>query len=367
MIEKFISLCKKIEILFSYNQNASETTLQVCPEQMSCDTTTDCPICMEVVHSTVNCVITECGHTFHTRCLLTNIVHNGFGCPYCRTEMVPEELLQGDDEEDDEMDESFIEEDEDEEGREEDRHNWLTAPLNDGGVTIRRGQMNRLMMYERSHSTMRLMFARLEDDAEAEPEDVDFEDYSTIASDNYSFDEEDFTESESDSDAESETDSEYVGGVVDEVAEEAARAMANHLPSVSHITYSLERAEYGVDDFVRILLHNEYPQYSSIIESRRAQSTHRTVTRLIGRLISRFQERIHHPTSQDNTIETSISELNDRQTSIEQNIEQLRTMIRQVRDPEPQDDENEEYADDEPVVWDETQIRTHAQVGIDLD
>lgn len=344
---------------------------------MSCDTTTtDCPICMDAVQTNINCVITECGHTFHTRCLLTNIVHNGFGCPYCRTEMVPEELLQGDDEEDDEMDEAFVvEDDEDEEGREEDRQNWLTAPL-DNNVTIRRARMNQLRMYERAHSTMRLMFTRLEDNEDAEPEDVEFEDYSTIASDNYSFDEEDdedYTGSESGSDTESDSgsdsDSESESpAVVDEVAEEAARAMANHLPSVGNITYSLERAEYGVDDFVRILLHNEFPQYSSIIESRRAQSTHRTLTRLIGRLISRYQDRYHPPPGYVvNRIDASISELVARQTSIEQGIEELDSVLRQVRDSEPQDDDDEDEEDDEPVVWDETHIRTHTQVGIDLD
>lgn len=356
-----------MKYFFSCDQNASETTLRVCPEQMSCDTTTDCPICMDAVQTNINCVITECGHTFHTRCLLTNIVHNGFGCPYCRTEMVPEELLQGGEDEEDDEDEAFIvEDDEDEEGREEDRQNWLTAPLNDGGVTIRRARMNQLRMYERAHSTMRLMFARLEDNEDAEPEDVDFEDYSTIASDNYSFDEELYTESESGSDTESESgsdsDSESESpAVVDEVAEEAARAMANHLPSVGNITYSLERAEYGVDDFVRILLHNEFPRYSSIIESRRAQSTHRTLTRLIGRLISRYQDRYHPPPGYVvNRIDASISEVVARQTSIEQGIEELDSVLRQVRDSEPQDD-------DEPVVWDETHIRTHTQVGIDLD
>jgi hypothetical protein len=32
-------------------------------------------------------VTTECGHTFHCRCLLTNAAHNGFGCPFCRAEL----------------------------------------------------------------------------------------------------------------------------------------------------------------------------------------------------------------------------------------------------------------------------------------
>lgn len=57
---------------------------------MSC--TKECPICMDDIME-VNYVITECGHTFHTSCLMKNAAHNGFGCPYCRTVMaeVPEE------------------------------------------------------------------------------------------------------------------------------------------------------------------------------------------------------------------------------------------------------------------------------------
>lgn len=54
----------------------------------------DCPICMDCIESTTkNCVTTECGHCFHTNCLMQSVAHNGFGCPYCRTTMaeVPEE------------------------------------------------------------------------------------------------------------------------------------------------------------------------------------------------------------------------------------------------------------------------------------
>ena len=50
----------------------------------------DCPICMEAIVTTKNIVITECGHTFHCSCLMTNVAHNGFGCPYCRTAMAEE-------------------------------------------------------------------------------------------------------------------------------------------------------------------------------------------------------------------------------------------------------------------------------------
>jgi len=51
----------------------------------------NCSICLEDIGST-NCIVTECGHTFHSKCLMQNVAFNGFGCPYCRTEMavVPE-------------------------------------------------------------------------------------------------------------------------------------------------------------------------------------------------------------------------------------------------------------------------------------
>lgn len=71
----------------------------------------ECPICMDDIME-VNFVITECGHTFHTSCLMKNAAHNGFGCPYCRAVMaeVPE---------DDEDDESSVEEDDDSSSEEE--------------------------------------------------------------------------------------------------------------------------------------------------------------------------------------------------------------------------------------------------------
>jgi hypothetical protein len=48
----------------------------------------ECPICMDCIESTTkNCVTTECGHCFHTNCLMKSVAHNGFGCPYCRTVM----------------------------------------------------------------------------------------------------------------------------------------------------------------------------------------------------------------------------------------------------------------------------------------
>ena len=58
---------------------------------MSCVDSSSCPICMDDIISNTNCVTTECGHCFHASCLMTNVAHNGFGCPYCRTVMAEEQ------------------------------------------------------------------------------------------------------------------------------------------------------------------------------------------------------------------------------------------------------------------------------------
>ena len=60
----------------------------------------ECPICMECILDTKNRVTTECGHCFHTNCLMTSVAHNGFGCPYCRTAMA-EEIKDDEDEDED--------------------------------------------------------------------------------------------------------------------------------------------------------------------------------------------------------------------------------------------------------------------------
>ena len=62
----------------------------------------ECPICMDDIQSNVNCVTTECGHQFHTSCLMKNVAHNGFGCPYCRNALAEELEEEEDDISDDE-------------------------------------------------------------------------------------------------------------------------------------------------------------------------------------------------------------------------------------------------------------------------
>lgn len=61
----------------------------------------ECPICMDNVELNKNCVTTECGHCFHASCLMRNVAHNGFGCPYCRTAMAEDVEDEEDIEEED--------------------------------------------------------------------------------------------------------------------------------------------------------------------------------------------------------------------------------------------------------------------------
>ena len=79
----------------------------------------ECPICMEIIDFCKNCATTECGHKFHSNCLMRSIAFNGFGCPYCRFEMV-EEIEDSDDEDDEEGEEGEAEGEEGEDGEEDD-------------------------------------------------------------------------------------------------------------------------------------------------------------------------------------------------------------------------------------------------------
>ena len=83
----------------------------------------ECPICMMEIDGSNNRVTTECGHAFHTKCLLSNVAFNGFGCPYCRSEMVEESVanhLHEDDDEDDDEDGDDEDDDDDEIDNDED-------------------------------------------------------------------------------------------------------------------------------------------------------------------------------------------------------------------------------------------------------
>jgi hypothetical protein len=62
------------------------------------DKVNECSICLEKIDQT-NYTLTSCGHCFHTNCLITNVQHNGTGCPYCRNKLAEE--VKEEEEEDD--------------------------------------------------------------------------------------------------------------------------------------------------------------------------------------------------------------------------------------------------------------------------
>lgn len=50
-----------------------------------------CSICFDDIENDINKVITLCNHTYHSTCLIKNIVINGSNCPNCRKNLTGEE------------------------------------------------------------------------------------------------------------------------------------------------------------------------------------------------------------------------------------------------------------------------------------
>ena len=95
----------------------------------------DCPICFETMNKMKNIIKTECGHEFHSNCFLTNVAHNGFGCPCCRKELAtyPERDKEEDydeyDYDDDNDDDDDDDDENDDDDDDDDDDEMLTPPL----------------------------------------------------------------------------------------------------------------------------------------------------------------------------------------------------------------------------------------------
>lgn len=281
-------------------------------------TTTDCPICMETVHSDINCVITACKHTFHTSCLLTNIVHNGFGCPYCRSEMVDPEILKEDDERD-RLNEAFYDEDgddedgddEDEESSydEEDPHRWNAETRQE----------------ERGFLGMRMMFAREEENEEiVEDDDANTEEDDEDSDASWMNSEEDPDGSSSEDDDEeaaARASREPMNrlAIASIIERENRASRENRIPSPQEVASFLEQSGYSLIDFVRLVLWNEHPEYDAIIAQRISRSTSRRVFHFIRALLREYQGRIETNTNpniiQPDEEETNAEEVNEFQHS----------------------------------------------------
>ena len=120
-----------------------------------------CPICMDdlPLPYATNRVTTECGHTFHTSCLMSSVAHGKYRCPCCRTEMAEEPEPESDS--DDSDDEYNLTEQQRREWERQQRREW---------------ERQRLRNIDIGFQGMRLMFQRemgeeLEEKSEDEIED----------------------------------------------------------------------------------------------------------------------------------------------------------------------------------------------------
>lgn len=94
----------------------------------------ECPICMDAIDMAKNCSTTECGHCFHTSCLVRNVKMNGISCPCCRTAMAIDEK--------------------------QDKLNTTHELMNDSFVTVR----NRRYRHRREHILVEVPFIDLQDE-----------------------------------------------------------------------------------------------------------------------------------------------------------------------------------------------------------
>ena len=189
--------------------------------------TSECPICFDVINAT-NQTITECGHAFHTNCLMKNVLHNGVGCPYCRTAMCeePQSLEEDDDEEDD--DEDYTEDDEDdiETEDEEDIQDWLVQER------IQRTE-------ERAFANLRRLFTENEEEEDTNAPNQENNNETNVVTESSEDDEEDSGSSRIDS--------------------------GRERPTTDYITDRLRARGITMGHLVKLMLAGEYPLYDDIM------------------------------------------------------------------------------------------------------
>jgi len=244
-----------------------------------CDqtTATECPICMEAINSRVNCVITECGHQFHTKCLLTNVAHNGFGCPYCRTEMIDDiDDDEDEEEENDRLNTGLFWDDDD-----DDADSW--RPPNDDDDDddddVEEARNDYALL------GMRMLFAFNEGE-NIEEESTDDDD-----------DETDTSDDEDERDHRIRTDFRVTE---EEIISEESRMLNGALPSVRYIIQRFMSTGHGEHSYeeisqslTRLMLCQYFPQYETIIQTRIIHRIDYNLINTINQIISEYQVYEH--------------------------------------------------------------------------
>lgn len=222
-------------------------------------TISECPICFETISAT-NQTITECGHVFHTNCLMKNVMHNGFGCPYCRTKMCeePEELHDDvEDEEDSDYSEMDDESEELDTENEEEIQDWLVQER------IQRTE-------ERAFANLRRLFGE-DDEAEEVPQQPQ-EQY-----------EENDSGSDDDSDSDSYSDNDSLAGERIDLGRER--------PTTDYITQKLMQRGINMGHLVKLMLAGEYPLYDDIMTRRHYRRDTRNLHDQLRDIINNYDVR----------------------------------------------------------------------------
>jgi hypothetical protein len=90
----------------------------------SCDphgTNEECPICYDEITNKSNKTITECGHCFHSSCLIKHAILTKTGCPLCRQQLADIPDADSSDSDSSDYDSSDYEEDSSDEEDEDER------------------------------------------------------------------------------------------------------------------------------------------------------------------------------------------------------------------------------------------------------
>lgn len=225
------------------------------------ETISECPICFDSISSTSNNTITECGHRFHTNCLMKNVLHNGFGCPYCRTAMCEEpEEVDGSEE-----DEDYTDQDENDSDEEETRE-WIE-------------EERRRRTEDRSFYLMRNLFRdaedEIEDDNRNEIQEIGGDDFSSIT-----------LESEDDDDTETYSES-----------ESEQEDFQRERPTTDYITEALLSRGVTMQHLVKLVLSGHFPMYHDIMSRRNlrrdTQNLHANIIDIIeGYTQAEYQEQL---------------------------------------------------------------------------
>jgi hypothetical protein len=148
-IKKLKNLFAELNSIIIYpNQNINFLKTKYKNEvKMLNEVINDCPICLTEIEGNHNRVVTECGHAFHCSCLMQNVAHNGFACPYCRFAMAN---LVEEDEDDDDDDDDYIRDD-------------MSSERDDDSVSVAGPGLEAHLL-----RGMRWMFQRVEEDDDAE-------------------------------------------------------------------------------------------------------------------------------------------------------------------------------------------------------